>query len=177
MELIDTLTSEGNLTGLAKSRKAVHELGEWHRVIFVFVLNSKNEVLLQHRSAIKDHYPNLWDVSIGGHVSTNEDSLRVAVREVEEEIGLHITETDLEHLGALKTSLIKNDGTYFDNEFSDVYLLRTDKPIKDFVMQTTEVQDLKWIEIKKLQQMVDEKDQTLTPRYEQYELLLNTLKK
>jgi isopentenyl-diphosphate Delta-isomerase len=176
MELIDILDKEGNKTGVSKTRQEVHKNGDWHRIIFVFVINSKNEVLLQHRTVSKDHYQNMWDISIGGHISSGEHSLEVAIREVSEEVGLPITEKDLTFLGTLKNEVIKNNGTYFDNEFSDVYVVKADIDINTFVMQESEVQGLRWVPIEDLKKMVEQKDPTLTPRYDQYHLFFKYIK-
>ena len=39
--------------GIIKTRKEVHRTGEWHKVVFIFVVNSKGEIILQKRSAEK----------------------------------------------------------------------------------------------------------------------------
>ena len=54
MELIDVLNENGIKTGKIASRDEVHQKGLWHRAIVVAIINDKNEILLQQRSANKE---------------------------------------------------------------------------------------------------------------------------
>jgi isopentenyldiphosphate isomerase len=57
MEYIDILDESGKPTGEKKSKKEVHEKGYWHRVVHLWLLNSRQELLIQKRSHEKDSYP------------------------------------------------------------------------------------------------------------------------
>ena len=56
----------------------------------VLVFNSRGEIFLQKRSMTKDREPGKWDSSSSGHVDSGEDYDACAVRELREEIGLHV---------------------------------------------------------------------------------------
>ena len=73
-----------------KPRSEVHRLGLWHRAIHVLVFNAKGEVFLQKRSMLKDTAKGKWDSASSGHVDSGEDYDTCAVRELREEIGLHL---------------------------------------------------------------------------------------
>lgn len=88
MEYFDLLDENGSKTGKIKLREQVHKDGDWHRGVFVFMINSKKEILLQKRSAIKESNPNRWTVSASGHLVTGDSSYEAAVRETEEELGI-----------------------------------------------------------------------------------------
>ena len=64
----------------------VHKRGLWHRAIVVAIINEKNEVLLQQRSFNKEKNAGMWDISVAGHISTGQDSLSAAAREINEEV-------------------------------------------------------------------------------------------
>lgn len=69
MELIDILDENGIKTGEIISREEVHKKGLWHRAIVAAIINENNEILLQQRSANKEKKPNMWDISVAGHIS------------------------------------------------------------------------------------------------------------
>jgi len=73
-----------------RPRSEVHRLGLLHRAVHILVFNSRGEVFLQKRSMKKDRQPGVWDSSASGHVDSGEDYDTSAVRELGEEIGLHL---------------------------------------------------------------------------------------
>lgn len=58
------------------------------RVAGVFIVNKKNDIMLQLRSPSSYRYPLYWDCSAGGHVDTGEDYSTAAHRELYEETGI-----------------------------------------------------------------------------------------
>jgi len=54
------------------------------------LLVSQQRILLTHRRADREWYPNVWDIP-GGHVDTGETEAEALVRELREEIGIEIT--------------------------------------------------------------------------------------
>ena len=61
-----------------------------HRAVHVLVFNAQGEVFLQKRSLKKDIAAGKWDSSSSGHLDRGEAYDDCAVREVREEIGLHL---------------------------------------------------------------------------------------
>ncbi|WP_135228299.1 NUDIX domain-containing protein [Deinococcus fonticola] len=59
-----------------------------HQVVCGIVL-SEQRVLLGHRSARKQWYPNVWDFP-GGHVEMGETPLAALQREMREELGIGV---------------------------------------------------------------------------------------
>ena len=87
-EYFDVLDENGKPTGIQKSREECHKEGLWHRAVLVFILDSDNKhVLLQLRSPKKRMWPNLWDVTVGGHVDSGEFGRQALIRETKEETG------------------------------------------------------------------------------------------
>ena len=90
-EIFDIVNERDEVIGQAP-RKEVHARGLWHRAVHVLVFNSKGQVFLQKRSMKKDTAAGKWDSSSSGHLDTGEEYDACAVREVREEIGLHLAQ-------------------------------------------------------------------------------------
>ena len=171
MELIDILDENKNITGEIKTKDEVHSRGLWHQTVHVWFINSNNEILLQRRSKMKKAYPGMWDISVAGHISIGEDSLRAIFREVKEEIGVDLEESSLKFIGTIKREKVLNNNTYFDNEFNDIYLVKRDLEINKLNLQEEEVAEIQWVKISEFKKWVEEKKSDLVPHEEECELL------
>ncbi len=69
-ELIDVLDEDGNMTGRVETRSKVHEIGLWHRIVAIAIINSKGQLLMQKRTMSKKSNPGKWDISVAGHLSS-----------------------------------------------------------------------------------------------------------
>ncbi len=72
-----------------------HEKAILHRAFSVFVLNDKNELMLQRRAAHKYHSPLLWTNTCCSHQRDGESNLEAGKRRLKEEMGF---ETELEEV-------------------------------------------------------------------------------
>lgn len=79
-EFFDVLDETGVYIGKTETREKCHSDGLWHKAVVVFVINSNKQILLQKRSATKKLWPNMWDVSAGGHVLSGEFGFQSAIR-------------------------------------------------------------------------------------------------
>jgi 16S rRNA (adenine1518-N6/adenine1519-N6)-dimethyltransferase len=86
-ELFDVVDEQDRVIGQAP-RSVVHERKLLHRAVHIFVFNSRGELLLQKRSALKDEYPLCFTSSASGHLSAGEYYDSAAPRELAEELGL-----------------------------------------------------------------------------------------
>jgi 8-oxo-dGTP pyrophosphatase MutT (NUDIX family) len=59
-----------------------------HRAVFVAVISSAGQVLVQRRSEAKDLWPGWWDIGAGGVVGAGEGFDAAARRELHEELGI-----------------------------------------------------------------------------------------
>jgi len=167
MELLMTYNENNESLNKLVERNEVHDKGLWHREILVIIVNEKNEVLLQKRSYKRRHLPGKWALC-AGHVIENETEKSTAVRELKEEIGFNIIQKDLK----LIDIYIKSDPT--NRRFSYIYLVRTNKKINDFKIQTTELTQIKYVPIKKLIKMILDNDKHLAFGGDEYHLNLFT---
>lgn len=176
-ELLDVLDENGIKTGQVLPRKEVHKQGLWHRIIVVAIVNEKNEILLQQRSHDKDKNPDMWDISVTGHLSSGQDSIMAATREISEEVsvslGYSVDVKDFRFMFSYRKEEFVNENHY-DRQYYDFFILRqaglTDENIK---FQSSEVQDTKFVTISELNQMRE--DNLLVNRDECYDALAEYL--
>lgn len=138
----------------------------------MWFLNSKGELLSQRRSKTMTAHPDLWYNSASGHVSAGQTSLEAAQRETQEELGVTIPQTDFQFLFTIKRHVVLNEGTYNNNEFDDVFLVRSDLPLSDFHVGKQEVEDLKWISQEEFKKLAIDEDNIFVPEKDEYERLL-----
>lgn len=72
-----------------------HEKAVLHRAFSVFVLNNKNEIMLQQRARHKYHSPLLWTNTCCSHQRDGETNIQAGSRRLFEEMGF---KTDLKEL-------------------------------------------------------------------------------
>lgn len=74
-----------------------HEKAQLHRAFSIFILNSKNEVMLQQRASQKYHSPLLWTNTCCSHQRENETNIEAGNRRLEEEMGFSTELKELFH--------------------------------------------------------------------------------
>lgn len=174
MEFFDVLDEKGNKTGKIKAREEVHRDGDWHKTVHIWIVNDKDEVLLQKRSPNKDSYPNMWDISSAGHLTAGDDSLAGAIREIKEELGIEVKPSQFKLIGTRKTA-DRYTASFINNEFSDIYLLRLSLNVKKLHLQKEEVSEVKYIPIDEFRNMIQTKDKTLLLHDDEFAMLFKAL--
>jgi isopentenyldiphosphate isomerase len=125
------------------------------------VKKPSGQLLIQRRCALKESFPDKWDVSSAGHISFGQTSREAAVRELEEELGIHTTQDKLQFLFRFPMHAVLKNGTYIDNELIDVYLLEYEDDeldTKDLVLQESEVSDAQFIHFSLVEKFYLEKN-------------------
>lgn len=154
MELIDIYDENNKSLNKQVDRKEAHEKGMWHRESVVIVLNENNKILLQKRSYKRHNYPSKWGL-MAGHVKAGDTPKMTAVRELKEEIGLTVNSKDLKFLEIY----IKNDRS--NKAFIYIYVVRTNTPIKDYIIQKEELSKVKYYSIDSLIRRIKRRDNKL----------------
>lgn len=108
---------------------------------------------MQLRSMSKDNGPGLWDTSAAGHVDSGESYLQCAVRELREELGVSVTESDLEFLAQLQPD--RSNGF----EFTQVFQVISDQQL---ILQKEEIEDGRWLTPQALDRWVAESPEQFT---------------
>ncbi|MBE5821892.1 MAG: NUDIX domain-containing protein [Clostridiales bacterium] len=173
-EYFDILDENGNKTGKTKLRKEVHRDGDWHKAVHIWIINQNGDILLQRRCKEKDSNPSMLDISSAGHLSAGDNSLEGAIREIKEELNIDVKEEELQLIATIKTTEIYNE-TFINNEFSDIYLLRTEKTIDDMKYQKEEISEIMFVSYKKFKEMVKNKQKDLLMHDEEFKILFNIL--
>lgn len=143
-ELFDVLDEKGQYIEKVETREKCHKEGLWHKAVVVFVINSKKQVLLQRRSPNKKLWPNMWDLTAGGHVLAGEFGFQSIIREAREELGIELLKEDLTFIGATTSTNIK--GEIINNHFNEYYIANKEIDINSLELQEEEVSEVKWIE-------------------------------
>lgn len=173
-EYFDILDENGNKINLIKKRTEVHRDGDWHKAVHIWIVNENGDILLQRRASNKDSYPNMLDISCAGHLSARDDSITGALRELKEELSLEINPNELNYITTLKRSS-EDEDKFVDNEFDDLYLLRTNKKIEDLTYQKEEISEIFFVPYKEFKRMVDNQQSDLVIYSDVYQILFNLL--
>ncbi len=170
-EMIDEYNKIGQKIGIV-DKEIAHRDGLWHKAIHVWIINDKNEILLQYRCSEKKLYPNLWDCSFAGHISAGETSIEALAREGKEELGIDV---DLEKLEFVMTSVEKVVyEKIVSNEFEDVYILRQNIDLDKIVFQKEEVSGAKYVPLEEFFEFIKRGD--VVPHKIEYMVLKEVLK-
>lgn len=159
LEFFDILDKNGQKTGRIKERSLVHEDGDIHGTVHIWIRRKTEkgyDLLLQKRSRQKDSYPGCYDISSAGHISAGDEPLESAIRELEEELGIKATEEQLKEIGIHEGVMHGNFyGRDFKNhEISTVYVYEEPVDITKLKLQKEEVEEVKWIDAEELIQKV-----------------------
>jgi len=106
------------------------------------------EVLFQHRSEFVDSNAGKWDISAAGHMNYGETIVEAAVREAREEIGIEISEKDLDFICACR-GLTRN---MLNHHFLCDWTGRED----NFHFDDKEVSEVKWVPLADFDAFIDE---------------------
>lgn len=156
-EFFDVLDDKGNYTERIETRENCHQYGLWHKAVAIFVINSKNQVLLQRRSPNKKMWPNMLDMTAGGHVLSGEFGYQAVIRETKEELGIEFDKTDITFIGSAISCNIK--GNIINKHFNEYYIVNKDIDETKLKLQKDEVSEVMWIDkdeiIKKIRNNYD----------------------
>jgi len=141
MEIWDLYDENRTLTGKTHIRGEKIPQGYYHLVVHVWIRNAKGEYLISQRSKNRPAFPLMWEC-VGGSVTKGEDSLTGALRETEEEVGIHLAPEK----GKIVYSVVGRtiDGGRFP-DILDVWLFEYDGPVSLEQATTEEVAAVAWM--------------------------------
>ncbi len=170
-EYLDVLNDRGERTGIVKLRDKVHRDGDWHLSIHLW-LACDDQILVQKRSIKKESNPGRFDASVAGHVSAGEDVMLAARRECEEEIGVDISNEEIEELGVLKLCIKHPERGFVSNEFNYV-LLSEIASIQEFTIDEEEVEQLLWMGIEEIFEKIERNNKQFCISRDEINLIRN----
>lgn len=110
------------------------------KVVYIFIINSQNEFLIQKTSKQKG---NIYAVT-GGHVSFHDDGYNTAIKESQEELGIDLSKEKL-HLF---------NHVLYDSLMIDSYYVKKDININEIKLQKGEVDSVHWFNVQKIKELI-----------------------
>ena len=146
MELLDLYDHRRNPTGETMVRGNLVPSGRYRCVVHICVFNSAGRLLIQQRQANAPRWPNYWDVSAAGGVSSGETPQIAATRETKEELGL-----DIDFSNAAPAFSVT-----FSEGFDDFFIISKDVDLASLRLQPEEVQAVRWATQDEILAMIDD---------------------
>ena len=145
-EVFDIYTRNGEYIG-TELKSICHSKNPrgYHKPVWIWIINSNNEILVQKRAANKKNHPNKWDMPSAGHVVAGETSIQGAIRETFEELGIQTKESDYKFVFEYI-----QDKSF---EIAQVYLLKINLDISKLNLQKEEVSEVKWLSYDEFKKM------------------------
>ncbi len=122
--------------------------GEYHIVVSAVIINSKGQILISKRA---DYKPNglMWELN-GGSIIEGETSIEGIIREIKEELGIKLNESD----GILYKTVRRDDPPA---DFKDLWLFKKDIDIKNITFPDGESIEARWVTIDEFEEMAENK--------------------
>lgn len=123
--------------------------GEYHLSVSVWIINNKGEFLISKRTPTQI-IPNMWETT-GGAAIAGENSLKAAIRETKEELGITL-DSDKGHMFTKYTyPHSSGDGAaYFE-----VWIFAQEVDISTVVLQPSETCDVMWASKDKIKKLIN----------------------
>ena len=167
-EIFDIYTRDGKYLWTASKADCHSENpGFYHKPVWIRIINSKNEILVQKRAACKKNHPNKRCMWASWHVHAGETIVEWAMREVYEELGIKTKESDYKFI----CEYIVDE----TREIAQIYLLKLDLDINEFKLQKDEVAEVKWLNYDEFKNLFNSED-FVEHSNEYREFTLNILK-
>jgi len=142
-EYWDIYDANRKLTGKIIKRGESFGENEFYVCCEVWIINSKNQILVTQRHPDKKA-GGLWEFT-GGGVLAGETTRLAAAREVKEELGICLNESELELYEVYKHK----------NYFMDIYVVRKDIKDEEIKLDTKEVIDWMWLLKSEMEQFIE----------------------
>jgi isopentenyl-diphosphate Delta-isomerase len=126
-----------------------HQKAVLHRAFSVFVLNNKNQIMLQQRAKEKYHSPLLWTNTCCSHQKEGESNIKAGTRRLEEEMGFTTPLKELFHF-IYKAPF---DNGLTEHELDHVMIGYYDGNPK---INKEEVENWKWMAIEDIKQDIED---------------------
>ena len=141
---------------IGKAKKlGAHQKGLLHRAFSIFIFNSSGEMLLQQRALGKYHSGGLWTNACCGHPRPGETILNAAKRRLMEEMGI-TCELESKYAFTYKANL---DNNLIEHEVDHVLIGKFDG---EFLFNSAEVSNFKWMGIEELKDDIAKSPQDFT---------------
>jgi len=144
MELLDIYNDEGIKTGrtiIRGDKTAKLSPNEHIAIAVIFIENSNGQYLIQKTSKEKGGEYS----STGGHITTGETPLSTIIREVEEELGITISEDEIESY----------DYMNYDMPLRYIFYTKKDIDLNQIKVQKEEVDYVKYMTLDEIEELIN----------------------
>lgn len=144
-----------------KEKESCHKIPvSLHRAFSIFIVNSKNQMLIHKRQATKKTWPGFWTNACCSHPRQNEDLETATKRRLKEELGI-VCEIKPLFKFYYKADY---DGQYGEHEIDHVFLGVYDGSIR---ANTSEIEAHKFLSIDELKDDLKRNGEIYTPWFRQ----------
>ncbi len=142
MEKVNIYNRNREITNKIKERNNLDE-GEYRISAHIWIVDSKNRLLIQKRTANSKKFPNMWSQTAGG-VIAGENSKEAVKRESKEELNLEVKDNEIYYIG----SYVRK------KDIVDVWLVKKEIEIGNLKLQEDEVADVKCVTFHEFEKMI-----------------------
>jgi isopentenyl-diphosphate delta-isomerase len=162
--LVVLVNEQGEIVGYEDKLKA-HQSGALHKAFSVFILNHKDEMLLQQRGLKKYHFAGLWSNACCSHPMPEEDLKQAAHRRLQEEMGF---DTSLKEVYSFIYKALDAKSGLYEHELDFIFVGYYEGDIQP---DPEEVNAYQWIKLDQLYQEVAQEPEKFT---EWFKICLST---
>lgn len=148
--------NEDNIIGTKEREERTYN--DIVRVSGATIIDSNNNILIAQRSFNKKYNGGKWTVSAAGTLEEGETYISNIIKEIQEELGIAVGEKEL--IPSLY-GLENRDNSFY----RQMYFIKKDIPISKIKIQKEEVENVKWIELDKLIESVNNNPNDFTSTF------------
>lgn len=144
-ELIDIYDENRNKTGKTIKREDTDKLSEneYRIVAHCWIVNSEKQILMTQRSLTTER-SGKWEDTHGG-IRAGETSKQGMARELKEEIGIVVSDNELQLIKTMKKG----------NTLHDIYIVKKDVLLSEISFNDREVMACKYATLDKFKEMIE----------------------
>jgi isopentenyldiphosphate isomerase len=170
VDTVDVLSEDGKTTGKIITVIKAHKSGAWHRAVGLYIVNNKNQVLLQKRGHHRISFSGRWDATCGGHVKAGETPEQCAIREAKEQFGIELQAGDIEFIGSARS--VDKDADKWDKQFNKHFVAFKNIDLKKIQIQRGLTDEVQWVDLSHFKAKVHAKDKTFAARWNAHHAFL-----
>lgn len=138
-----------------KDSKERDRKNEITRAAGIWIINEKGEWLIAKRSKNKKHQPNLWGPSAAGTLEEGETYESNIIKETREELGIDLDKLDIGPKERISSS----------HEYFAQYFFATITSGANFMLQESEVDEVRWITFEDLKKWHSQHPEEFIPSF------------
>ena len=137
---------DGKLIGVKRKDEPLEE-GQYHRYVDAWMEVEEDLFLIQRRSLRKHLYPGWWSCSVSGAVHAGERPLEGVLREIKEELSLHVEPKNV----VLYQKIREGQGLFY------IYYIYQELGDQKIRLQEEEVMEVDMVSRERIFSLVEEK--------------------